>query len=225
MHGVRDWLDPIIRVLGKQHYLLIALLTLLVLLPVLSADDMSLLWITMILTVIMFAGPLSLATRPFDFYFTLFLGLMMTSTSWVEEFFPEYRLISGFTTMIFFFTLSVLIFRQHLMFNREVTSETLLAAVNAYICIGIMYAFAYFYLIQAEPTAFSGTFMEGETIAFESCVYLSFVTMTTLGYGDITPQMEFAGVLTWTQALLGQLFIAVTIARIVGGMVAKAGES
>jgi len=221
MQGAQDWLAPIIRVLGKQRYLLIALLVLLVLLPVLSADDVSPLWITMILTVIMFAGPLSLATRPFDFHFTLILGLMMTSTSWIEGFFPEYQLISGVTTMIFFFTLSVLIFRQYLLFNREVTVDTLIAAVNAYICIGIMYAFAYFYLIRAEPTAFSGTFMGGETIAFESCVYLSFVTMTTLGYGDITPQIEFAGVLTWTQALLGQLFIAVTIARIVGGMVSK----
>lgn len=221
MQGARDWLDPIIRVLGKQRYLLISLLTLLVLLPVLSGDDVSPLWITMILTVIMFSGPLSLATRPFDFYFTLFLGLMMTSTSWVEEFFPQYQLISGVTTMIFFLTLSVLIFRQHLMFSRKVNFETLLAAVNAYICIGIMYAFAYYYLLRAEPTAFSGTFMNVETIAFESCVYLSFVTMTTLGYGDITPQMEFAGVLTWTQALVGQLFIAVTIARIVGGMVSE----
>jgi hypothetical protein len=45
--------------------------------------------------------------------------------------------------------------------------------------------------------------------------------MTTLGFGDITPQTEVAASLTWSQALVGQLFVALTIARIVGIMVAK----
>ncbi len=219
----QSWLAPIIRAFGKQRYLLAALMALLVFLPVLSSDDVSPLWITMLLMVIMLAGPLSLATNAFDFYFSLLLGVLMTSTSWIEEFFPQYQVISGLTTMIFFLTLSVLIFRQHLMFRfkSSVTGETLLAAVNAYICMGIMYAFAYFYLLKVNPSAFTGTFMEGGTVAFEACVYLSFVTMTTLGYGDITPQIEIAGVLTWTQALIGQLFIAIAIARIVSGMMAN----
>ena len=56
---------------------------------------------------------------------------------------------------------------------------------------------------------------------FDAFVYLSFVTMTTLGYGDITPQSELAAIQNYSQALIGQLFIARTIASIVGRMAAN----
>jgi hypothetical protein len=46
-------------------------------------------------------------------------------------------------------------------------------------------------------------------------VYYSFVTMTTLGYGDITPRTPMAQTVTWMQAVAGQLFVAVLIARLV----------
>ena len=46
-------------------------------------------------------------------------------------------------------------------------------------------------------------------------------SMTTLGYGDIAPRMEFAAILTYSQAAVGQAFVALTIARIVGIIVAK----
>ncbi len=212
----------IIRRLGKQRYLLAALITLLVLLPMLTDAETGRFWISMLMTVIMITGPLSIATRRFDFYFSLLVGLVMTVTSWLETTIQTAALqyLNTLATVTFFLTLSVLIFRQYLLTNRDVNSETLIAAVNAYICIGIMYAFAYFFTLRADPTAFSGTFID-IAIEFQACVYLSFVTMTTLGYGDITPQSDLAAVLTWTQALVGQLFIALTIARIVGVMVAK----
>jgi hypothetical protein len=199
----------IVRIFGKQSYLLISLVTLLVLLPLLTADDASPIWSTTILTIIMIAGP------------PLVLGLAMTSSNWIEIYSPVswIRQVGNVATVSFFLLLSILLFDKYLLGKKEVNPDTLLAAINAYICIGIMYAFAYFFLLQADPGAFSGTFMNSS--GFEGKVYLSFVTMTTLGYGDITPQTEFAAVLTWTQALLGQLFIALTIARIIGMMVAK----
>jgi hypothetical protein len=47
-------------------------------------------------------------------------------------------------------------------------------------------------------------------------VYFSFVTLTTVGYGDITPQWPGAGGLAAAEALVGQLYLAITIARLVG---------
>jgi hypothetical protein len=211
----------IVRIFGKQSYLLISLVTLLVLLPLLTADDASPIWSTTILTIIMIAGPLSIAQSRSMTLLALVLGLAMTSSNWIEIYSPVswIRQVGNVATVSFFLLLSILLFDKYLLGKKEVNPDTLLAAINAYICIGIMYAFAYFFLLQADPGAFSGTFMNSS--GFEGKVYLSFVTMTTLGYGDITPQTEFAAVLTWTQALLGQLFIALTIARIIGMMVAK----
>ena len=211
----------VVRVLGKQRYLLIAMLALLVLLPVLKAEETSRFWISALLTVIVIAGPLSIATKRVDLVLAAVFGLTMATSSWGRYFFDGLWLerLGGFATVSFFLLLSILIFRQYLLGNKKVTSETLIAAINAYICIGIMYAFAYDYALMADPNAFSGTFIANHS--FEDCVYLSFVTLTTLGYGDITPMSRLAAVLTWTEALAGQLFIALTIARIVGVMASK----
>ena len=46
-------------------------------------------------------------------------------------------------------------------------------------------------------------------------IYYSFVTMTTLGYGDITPKIHVAATLAYVQALIGQLYVAILIARLV----------
>jgi hypothetical protein len=46
-------------------------------------------------------------------------------------------------------------------------------------------------------------------------IYYSFVTMTTLGYGDITPKIQIAATLAYVQALIGQLYVAILIARLV----------
>ena len=53
-------------------------------------------------------------------------------------------------------------------------------------------------------------------ISFSQLVYFSFVTMSTLGYGDIVPQIPLALTLTWTQSVIGQFYLAVLVARLVG---------
>lgn len=211
----------LVQLFGKQSYLLASLMSLLILLPLLTSEYTSRFWLSSIMTLIVIAGPLSLATDKFGFYVSLVLGVIMIANSWIGALvdLSPFKRFADLVTVLFFLHLGALIFRQHVFQSRDVNVETLLGAVNAYICIGIMYAFAYFFVLQSDSTAFSGDFIANVT--FEACVYLSFVTMTTLGYGDITPQTNFAAILTWTQALGGQLFIALTVARIVGLMVAK----
>ncbi len=207
---------------GKQPYLLLSLVILLVFLPLFTADTASQFWVICVLMLIMLTGPLSLAARPLDLYLTIAVGVIMVVTSWIGEYTDNAIIdaIDGATTVIFFAILAALLFRRLYTSRDRVETETLLTAVNAYLCIGIMYAFAYIYLMRFDPSAFSGTFMSGEP-QFDSFVYLSFVTMTTLGYGDITPQSEVAAILTYSQALIGQLFMAITIASIVGRMAAS----
>lgn len=211
----------IVRTLGRQRYLLLALVALLVALPTVTSGHASQLWVTGVLTLVLIAGPLSLSHTPLPFYVSLVLGCIMVGTRWAYLAFDIgwIKALRDAGTVLFFLLLSVLIFYQFLLRNRRVTSQTLIAAVNAYLCIGIMYAFVYFYIIEHQPGAFRGDLLAQPT--FDVCVYLSFVTMTTLGYGDITPQTNFAAVITWTQAVVGQLYIALTIARVVGTMASQ----
>ena len=97
-----------------------------------------------------------------------------------------------------------------------VDSETLWGAVNLYILIGLCFAFWYAALAMFEPGIFTGNFMEeahrNQLMGF---VYFSFVTLTTLGYGDITPSVTWVATLNYVEAIIGQLYVAIVIARLV----------
>jgi hypothetical protein len=196
-----DWW--IVRTLGQQRYLLLSLLALLILFPIVAREGPDrFLWYTL-MTLIVITGPISLASS-------------------------RLAMLTGIFASLFFGHLGILIFGQHLGFrNHEVSSDTILAAVNAYLCMGLTFAFAYFSVNLALPDSFSGAFMDSPLRdQVEGFIYFSFVTMTTLGYGDISPVTPTAAVLAYMQAVAGQLYMAVTIARVVGMYVAhRAGQN
>jgi hypothetical protein len=104
----------------------------------------------------------------------------------------------------------------------RITSERIFGAVCAYLLIGFLFANFYAFILLADPDAFSVTenlstrLAEREPGMGGILTYFSFVTQTTLGYGDITPVSPAARTLAWIQALVGQLYLAITIAGLVG---------
>ena len=94
---------------------------------------------------------------------------------------------------------------------REVASEHLYAALSAYLLAGIFFGLLYFVLEQTFPGTFTFTGRFSET----SAIYFSFVTLATLGYGDISPHGDVARGMAIIEGLGGQLFLAVLVARLV----------
>ncbi len=103
-----------------------------------------------------------------------------------------------------------------LMTTKEVTGDTLRGAVSAYLLLGVGWASAYSLVELLHPGAFN--MGAGATAVNQepNLLYYSFVVLTTLGFGDITPATAMSRGLTWIEAVIGQLFIATTIARLVG---------
>ena len=227
-HGVAEkwW---IVRTLGQQRYLLVSLLSLLVLFPIFAGEGPDrLLWYSL-MTLIVITGPISLASSRFALVLGVAFALMVYIPGWVTVLDepPKAAIwVSSLSATLFFAHLSVLLFSQHLGFeNRAVSQETILAAINAYLCMGLTFAFAYFSVNLAIPESYSGAFLDSPLRdQLEGFIYFSFVTMTTLGYGDITPVTPAASVLAYMQAIAGQLYIAVTIARVVGIHVAQRAD-
>ncbi len=103
-------------------------------------------------------------------------------------------------------------------------SISMIGAICGYLLIGLCWAMLYAALIYINPEAFQfdniltapiGINNEMRT-SFSQLVYFSFVTMSTLGYGDIVPRIPIALTLTWTQSVIGQFYLAVLVARLVG---------
>lgn len=93
----------------------------------------------------------------------------------------------------------------------QVDAEHLYAALSAYLLAGIYVGLLYWVLEQMKP----GTFSFAGEFSQASAIYFSFVTLATLGYGDIVPRAEVARSVAIVEGVGGQLFLAVLVARLV----------
>jgi len=101
-----------------------------------------------------------------------------------------------------------------------VDAEHVYAALSAYLLAGQFFGVLYWAIAAAAPGALGEVGASAPTpIALSTCIYFSFVTLATLGYGDVVPRTEAVRGLAVLEAVSGQLYIAVTIARLVGAQV------
>jgi hypothetical protein len=171
-----------------------------------------------ILGMLIVSGPLATGRTYSERWITVVLAVAMVGGGYLSSFVAGYHLplIASLIAAAFFLDLIYLISKALLKEQTRVTSETLWAAINVYVLFGLMFAFLYTAVIAVEPAAFSGGILEhNEEAVAQSMIYYSFVTMTTLGYGDITPKIQVAATLAYVQALIGQLYVAILIARLV----------
>jgi Ion channel len=97
----------------------------------------------------------------------------------------------------------------------RITAHRVRGAILLYLSIAVVFAWLYRLIAEAAPAGFSGLkFAAGQHGALSPFLYYSLTSLTTLGLGDITPVNAFARSLTVLEALLGQLFPAVVLARI-----------
>ena len=222
-HPLVNW--PIVRALGRQRYLALSLLAFLCVAPfTVHYPATGRLFAYGVLALVFITGPLAVARTRLTLAFAVFLALLsllpgVVSTLGQSDVAYRFSLVAG---IVFFSFLAGLITRELLVDDSAVDSETIWAAVNVYVLVGLCFAFWYAALALFEPDLFIGKFMDqslrGQLIGF---IYFSFVTLTTLGYGDITPNATGVATLTYLEPLIGQLYLAIMIARLVGLYIAR----
>jgi hypothetical protein len=101
---------------------------------------------------------------------------------------------------------------RDLVARPAVDRETLLGAVAAYVLIGMFFAFAYKAASEFGKVPFFGTAGPG---SLSQDLFFSFVTMTTVGYGDLVPAANPGQTLAVMEALIGQLFLVVAVGKVI----------
>src|SRR5262245_34242960 len=96
-----------------------------------------------------------------------------------------------------------------------VTAERLYAATSVYLLAGTAFALTYQVLCRLQPGAFAVAGVPSAELESGTAIYFSFVTLATLGYGDVVPVTPIARSLAICEAVGAQLFVAVLIARLV----------
>lgn len=136
--------------------------------------------------------------------------------------------VLGHAFMILFLGYTIVVVLRFLFQSEQVTANAIFASLCIYLMLGTLWAFLYALVEALVPGSFNYAAHEmqlnapldvgGTQTIFT--FYFSFVTMTTLGYGDIVPISSSAKMLTVVQAVTGQLYLTVLVARLVGLQIA-----
>ena len=203
-------------------YLLIALLLVLISIPL--ADDLGVAnerWVR----AVVFSGLLVIGIRSLKGggrYFTIgiafavvgvVLNIFAANIGSVAIHFSSSLALIGFLAVAISYTL------QQVLFGTEISVDRLVGAICVYLLLGVIWAMLYSLTDLLRPDSFAG-FLPGNDLGWDSeWFYFSFVTMTTLGYGDILPISATARGLAYLQAVIGQFYIAILVAGLVGAYV------
>jgi len=120
------------------------------------------------------------------------------------------------TAVLVFFFLSCIIAVYDVLFGGAIDINRLVGAACIYLLSGSLWGIVYFLLSVISPASFVGITGETWSEQLNEFTYHSFVTLTTLGYGDITPAAPVARTLNYLEAVLGQLYLTVLVASLVG---------
>jgi Ca2+/Na+ antiporter len=144
------------------------------------------------------------------------LALPMLGSIWTKYFVQYKALIAvGSLCGAAFFLFAIIQMLIFIYSHKEVTRDLIIGAAVVYLFMALMWTFIFVAVETLHPGSFN--IPEGQNIeASRQFVYYSFVTLTTLGYGDITPATSMARSLCILEAVIGQLYLVVQVAWLVG---------
>lgn len=114
------------------------------------------------------------------------------------------------------------VFLVRVLTYRRITAAAVSASLCVYIIVGMVWAIAYSMLERLAAGSFNG--LDYGSDLGRQFVYFSYVTLTTLGYGDVTPARPLAQTMATVEAITGQLFLVGLVAYLVGRTVAGARD-
>jgi hypothetical protein len=173
--------------------------------------------VSILLSLVLLCAVLAVADSKRVLVIAIALAIPAIAGRWISDFRPDLVPPPVFLTaglvLIAFVVANLLRF---VLRAPSVNVEVLCASISAYLMLGLLWTIAYWLVDQLTPGAFAFNTNEGrQSIRGFNAFYFSFVTLSTVGYGDITPVSKVARMLAAMEAITGLLYVAVLIARLV----------
>jgi len=154
----------------------------------------------------------------------LSLGLPFLASIWISL--GTASPVAGWATIILgalLLSYTTGIVLRHVMWARDVDAEVLFGAAAVYLLIGLTFAMLCLLVELAAPGSFTNlTFLADGKPDIDAMIYYSFVTLATLGYGDITPTWDVPRTLAVIEAVLGVFYTTILVGRLVSVYTARA---
>lgn len=211
---------------NRYRYLLASLLVLIVVEPWLRGPGARVLLVS-VFSAILISAVWGLHTSRRGFVAGMTLAALALAGNWVGVFVESVPLLfmtRGVT--VAFLGLVIWTLLGNIARQTRIQPETIYQAACVYLILGVIFALVYASVSQVDAGAFNpvptaGAAPDGADTGSRGAglarwVYFSFITLTTVGYGDITPIAPAARSFVILEALIGQFFVAVLVARLVG---------
>ena len=211
---IRSGADRNKSLLRSNIVLLITLSTIIFVLPVINFRDSQ--WTRVLLGILVVSGLFAADFSRAAFRILFTLGSVVILLTLLNLILPDSANLGVITFLLYtlFFILVTIALVAHVAGAKEVFGSTLLCAINSYLFIGLSLSIVFMIIDLLVPGSFNE--LSPEIGGYSSYIYYGFVTLTTLGYGDITPDTELARSLSVFTALFGQLYLVIIMAMLIG---------
>lgn len=204
---------------GKLLPLLVSLILLLLFYPFFEGGFFGAALLNLLVSITLLTGAYVLSSTKRRFLAALAVGVPALATTWANVLWQNTLLQMASSVLeVLFYGYIALAILKYIIRAKEVTEDEIYGAICVYLLLGIIFASVYSLAEVLHPGSF---YLDpnrdiDRALTWGDLLYYSFVTMMTIGYGDITPLTANARSLSILQAAAGVLFVAITIARLVG---------
>ncbi len=129
-------------------------------------------------------------------------------------FFDNNQSVSQYFLKILIVSITIVELFREIFKTKIIDSHIISSAISIYVLVGIFWYLLFMFLLMIDPDSFYIRNFNPEMVSIDM-IYFSFTTLTTLGYGDITPVSYTAKMWSITEAMMGVMFLAVMISRVV----------
>ena len=129
-------------------------------------------------------------------------------------FFDNNQSVSQYFLKILIVSITIVELFREIFKTKKIDSHIISSAISIYVLVGIFWYLLFMFLLMIDPDSFYIRNFNPEMVSIDM-IYFSFTTLTTLGYGDITPVSYTAKMWSITEAMMGVMFLAVMISRVV----------
>ena len=117
--------------------------------------------------------------------------------------------------LLMFFIGSFSTAAKQVLLEGDIDGNKIIGSLSLYIILGLIWAVIYLLLLVIDPTAFSGVEAANWQQSFSRVAYYSFVTLTTLGYGDVLPTNHVAEFFVYLEAIIGVFYMAIIVSSLI----------
>lgn len=205
---------------GRHLALLISLLLIFILSPFVIPFRFGVVLLNIVGVAVLLSGTYAVSERKRLFALTVILAGASIGLSGLIIVLPGRGIVlAGHTCLLLLLGLFSVSILANVLRAGKITADKIYGAICVYLLVGFGWAFGYAIIEELQPGSFSGLVV-ADPLDYVTRVtqmrYFSFITLTTVGYGDIVPQSQVARTFATLEAVVGQIYLAVLVARLVG---------